>query len=71
MVSLMFNDQKEEPVDIPSDVFGEGFRNFLIKEDMDMIISLKQVQAIVSYSTYGERTFAFIFYVRPEKIPIF
>ena len=27
MVSLMFNDQKVKPVDIPSDVFGEGFRN--------------------------------------------
>ena len=26
MVSLMFNDKKLKPVDIPSDVFGEGFR---------------------------------------------
>ena len=43
MVSLMFNDQKVKPVDIPSDVFGEGFRNFLMKEDMDMIISSKEV----------------------------
>ena len=43
MVSLMFNDQKVKPVDIPSDVFGEGFRNFLIKEDMDMIISSNEV----------------------------
>ena len=43
MVSLMFNDQKVKPVDIPSDFFGEGFRNFLMKEDMDMIISSKEV----------------------------
>ena len=43
MVSLMFNDQKVKPEDIPSDVFGERFRNFLMKEDMDMIISSKEV----------------------------
>ena len=43
LVSLMFNDQKVKPVDIPSNVFGEGFRNFLMKEDMDMIISSKEV----------------------------
>ena len=46
MVSLMFNDQKVKPVDIPSNVFGEGFRNFLMKEDMDMIISSKEVISI-------------------------
>ena len=43
MVSLKFNDKKVKPVDIPSDVFGEGFRNFLMKENMDMIISSKKV----------------------------
>ena len=43
MVSLMFNYQKVKPIDILSDVFGEGFRNFLMKEDMDMIISSKEV----------------------------
>ena len=43
MVSLMFNDQKVKPVDIPSNVFGEGFRTFLMKEDMDIIISSKEV----------------------------
>ena len=43
MVSLMFNDQKVKPVDIPSDVLGKGFRNFLMKEDMDMITSSKEV----------------------------
>ena len=45
MVSLMFNDQKVKPVDIPSDVFEEGFRNFLMKEDMDMIISSNEVSS--------------------------
>ena len=43
MVSLMFNDKKVKPVDIPSYVFGEGFRNFFMKEDMYMIISSKEV----------------------------
>ena len=43
MVGLMFNYQKVNPLDIPSDVFGEDFRNFLMKEDMDMIISSKEV----------------------------
>ena len=43
VVSLMFNNQKVKPVDISSNVFREGFRNFLMKEDMDMIISSKEV----------------------------
>ena len=43
MVGLMFNDKKVKLVDIQSDIFGEGFINFPMKEDMDMIISLKEV----------------------------
>ena len=39
----MLKDQKVKSVDIPIDVFGEGFRTFLMKEDMDMIISAKEV----------------------------
>ena len=43
LVGLMLNDQKVKSLDIPIDVFGEGFKTFLMKEDMDMIISAKEV----------------------------
>ena len=43
MVGLMFNDKKVKPVDIQRDIFGESFITFPMKEDMDMIISLKEV----------------------------
>ena len=41
LVGLMLATSRAQPVDFPNDVFGESFKTFLMKEDMDMIISLK------------------------------
>ena len=45
LVGLMLVENQVKSVDIPIDVFGEGFRTFLMREDMDMIISSKEVSA--------------------------
>ncbi|KAL6333211.1 hypothetical protein AAG906_028394 [Vitis piasezkii] len=45
MDCLMLNEGKAQGVEVPNDVFGESFKTFLMKEDMDMIISLKEVSA--------------------------
>ncbi|RVW75827.1 hypothetical protein CK203_055115 [Vitis vinifera] len=42
-LSLMLNEGKAQGVEVPNDVFGESFKTFLMKEDMDMIISFKEV----------------------------
>ena len=41
LVGLMLATSRAQPIDFPNDVFGESFKTFLMKEDMDMIISLK------------------------------
>ncbi|KAL6327735.1 hypothetical protein AAG906_024704 [Vitis piasezkii] len=41
----MLNEGKTQGVEVPNDVFGENFKTFLMKEDMDMIISFKEVSA--------------------------
>ncbi|RVW72464.1 hypothetical protein CK203_060492 [Vitis vinifera] len=45
MDCLMLNEGKAQGVEVPNDVFGESFKTFLMKEDMDMIISFKEVSA--------------------------
>ena len=45
LVGLMLNEGKTQGVEVPNDVFGERFKTFLMKEDMDMIISFKEVSA--------------------------
>ncbi|XP_059592843.1 uncharacterized protein LOC104878643 [Vitis vinifera] len=45
LVGLMLNEGKAQGVEVPNDVFGESFKTFLMKEDMDMIISFKEVSA--------------------------
>ena len=45
LVGLMLNEGKAQGVEVPNDVFGESFKTLLMKEDMDMIISLKEVSA--------------------------
>ena len=45
LVGLMLKEQKVKSIDIPIDIFGESFRTFLMKEDMDMIISSKEVSS--------------------------
>ena len=45
LVGLMLNEGKVQGVEVPNHVFGESFKTFLIKEDMDMIILLKEVSA--------------------------
>ncbi|KAL6319056.1 hypothetical protein AAG906_001529 [Vitis piasezkii] len=37
---------KAQGVEVPNDVFSESFKTFLMKEDMDMIISFKEVSLI-------------------------
>ena len=53
LVGLMLNEGKAQGVEGPNDVFGESFKTFLMKEDMDMIISFK-CRLIVSYIIYGK-----------------
>ena len=43
LVGLMLSTSRVQPIDFPDDIFGESFETFLMKEDMDMIISSKQV----------------------------
>ena len=45
LIGLMLVENQVKSVDIPIDVFGEGFRTFLMREDMDMIISSNEVSA--------------------------
>ena len=45
LVGLMLVENQVKSVDIPIDVFGVGFRTFLIREDMDMIITSKEMSA--------------------------
>ncbi|XP_059596352.1 uncharacterized protein LOC100854224 [Vitis vinifera] len=45
LVGLMLSTSRVHPVDFPDDVFGESFKTFLMKEDMDMIISSKEVSS--------------------------
>ncbi|RVW19194.1 hypothetical protein CK203_093865 [Vitis vinifera] len=44
-VGLMLATSRAQPIDFPNDVFGESFKTFLMKEDMDMIISSKEVSS--------------------------
>ncbi|RVW14758.1 hypothetical protein CK203_091040 [Vitis vinifera] len=37
--------KKHTPVNFPDDVFGESFKTFMMKEDMEMIISSKEVSS--------------------------
>ncbi|RVW69708.1 hypothetical protein CK203_060599 [Vitis vinifera] len=45
LVGLMLATSRAQPIDFPNDVFGESFKTFLMKEDMDMIISSKEVSS--------------------------
>ncbi|KAL6321683.1 hypothetical protein AAG906_031192 [Vitis piasezkii] len=45
LVGLMLASSRAQPIDFPNDVFGESFKTFLMKEDMDMIISSKEVSS--------------------------
>ncbi|KAL6346950.1 hypothetical protein AAG906_006010 [Vitis piasezkii] len=45
LVGLMLSTSRVQPIDFPDDVFGESFKSFLMKEDMDMIISSKEVSS--------------------------
>ena len=45
LVGLMLKEGKLQGVKVPNDVFGESFKTFLMKEDMDRIILLKKVLA--------------------------
>nr|CAN83829.1 hypothetical protein VITISV_038975 [Vitis vinifera] len=45
LVGLMLSTLRVQPIDFLDDVFGESFKTFLMKEDMDMIISSKQVSS--------------------------
>ncbi|KAL6334783.1 hypothetical protein AAG906_021547 [Vitis piasezkii] len=42
LVGLMLATSRAQPIDFPNDVFGESFKTFLMKQDMDMIISSKE-----------------------------
>ena len=62
LVGLMLVENQVKSVDILIDVFGEGFRTFLMREDMDMIISSKEVSAnCIIFYIWGEN-YALIFY---------
>ena len=39
----MLKEWKVKAIEVSNDVFDEGFKTFLMKEDMDMIISLNEV----------------------------
>ncbi|RVW13108.1 hypothetical protein CK203_108685 [Vitis vinifera] len=45
LVGLMLATSRTEPINFPNDVFGESFKTFLMKEDMDMIISSTKVSS--------------------------
>ena len=41
----MLKEWKVKAIEVSNDVFDEDFKTFLMKEDMDMIISFKEVSA--------------------------
>ena len=43
LVNLMLKNGNVQSIDIPKGVFGESFKTFLIKEDMNTIISFTEV----------------------------
>ena len=45
LVGLMLATSRAQSIDFLNDVFGESFKTFLMKEDMDMIISSKEVSS--------------------------
>ncbi|KAL6340566.1 hypothetical protein AAG906_010474 [Vitis piasezkii] len=45
LVGLMLATSRAQPIDFLNDVFGKSFKTFLMKEDMDMIISSKEVSS--------------------------
>ena len=45
LVGFMLKKGKTQGVKVLNDVFGENFKTFLMKKDMDMIISFKEVSA--------------------------
>ena len=44
-VGLLLKDEKVHEVEIIEDVFGESFKTFLMKEDMNIIISSTEVSS--------------------------
>ncbi|RVW34736.1 hypothetical protein CK203_110700 [Vitis vinifera] len=45
LVGLMLSTSRAYPINFPEDVFGESFKTFMMKEDMEMIISSKEVSS--------------------------
>ncbi|WJZ84537.1 hypothetical protein VitviT2T_004137 [Vitis vinifera] len=45
LVGLMLSTSRTHPVNFLDDVFGESFKTFMMKEDMEMIISSKEVSS--------------------------
>ncbi|KAL6329138.1 hypothetical protein AAG906_007684 [Vitis piasezkii] len=45
LVGLMLSTSRTHPINFPDDVFGESFKTFTMKEDMEMIISSKEVSS--------------------------
>ncbi|RVW49610.1 hypothetical protein CK203_076737 [Vitis vinifera] len=45
LVGLMLSTSRTHPINFPNDVFGESFKTFMMKEDMEMIISSKEVSS--------------------------
>ncbi|XP_059590774.1 uncharacterized protein LOC100261851 isoform X3 [Vitis vinifera] len=45
LVGLMLSTSRTHPINFPDDVFGESFKTFMMKEDMEMIISSKEVSS--------------------------
>ena len=43
LVNLMLKNENVQSIDVPKSVFGESFKTFLMKEDMNMIISFTEV----------------------------
>ena len=43
LIGLMLKEWKVKAIEVSNDVFDEGFKTSLMKEDMDMIISLNEV----------------------------
>ncbi|RVW93450.1 hypothetical protein CK203_035068 [Vitis vinifera] len=41
----MLSTSRTQPINFPDDVFGESFKTFMMKEDMEMIISSKEVSS--------------------------
>ncbi|KAL6335825.1 hypothetical protein AAG906_040541 [Vitis piasezkii] len=45
LVGLMLSTSRAYPINFLEDVFGESFKTFMMKEDMEMIISSKEVSS--------------------------